>query len=213
MADDIDDIIAGNTKFKRAFEADKAFYQGLAAAKQTPKLLWIGCADSRVDPAQIIGAGLGDIFVIRNIANIVPPANSGDDSVGAAIEYALNHLEVDDIVVCGHAGCGGVKALSSALPLSEAHLNRWVDFARVSHALIEAAKLPEQDQLDATIKANVLFQQDRLFTYPAVLQAYAAGKLRIHGWFYDMLTADLLAYDERFGDWRPLGEAKPKGGV
>lgn len=210
MADDIEDIISGNLKFKAKFEADPARFKAMATMAQTPKLLWIGCADSRVDPADIIGAGLGDVFVIRNIANVVPKAGSGDDSVGAALEYAVGHLGVDDIVVCGHSGCGGIKALDAKLPAAEPHLINWVGYAGASHRLIEAAKLPPADQLDAKIKANVLFQRDHLFTYEVVRRAYRAGKLRVYGWMYDMTTAELLSYDDPTGEWVTLAESRQR---
>lgn len=206
MADDIEDIIAGNLRFKKEFETQREHYRELATG-QSPKLLWIGCADSRVDPSEIIGADLGDVFVIRNVANLVPRAGSGDNSVGAAIEYAVQHLGVDDIVVCGHSGCGGIKALGAHLPADNVHLANWVAYAGASHRLIEAAKLPEHEQLDAKIKANILFQVDHLFSYPSVRKAHAAGKLRVYGWLYDMATADLLSYDEVLAEWVPLAEA------
>ena len=207
MADDIADVIAGNRRFKEAFDADRDYYRTIADGRQQPKLLWIGCADSRVDPGRIIGAEAGDIFVVRNVANVVPPANTGDDSVGAAIEYGLAHLGVDDIVVCGHTGCGGIKALGDPVPPKEEHLARWVDFARASHDLVNAARVPPAERLLEAVKANVLFQQDNLLTYGIVRNALAAGKLRLHGWIYDMGSGELLAYDSRQGDWRPLAEA------
>jgi carbonic anhydrase len=113
---DIKDAVEGYRRFRQRVERDKAFYAGLAKAKQKPKLLWIGCCDSRVVPAQITSADPGELFEIRNIANCVPPSGSGDDSVGAAIEYALGHLWIDDIIVCGHTGCGGLQALLEPIP-------------------------------------------------------------------------------------------------
>lgn len=206
MADDIEDMIAGNRRFRQAVEADSAFFRMMAEGRQSPKMLWIGCADSRVDPGEILGQGLGDLFVIRNIANVVPPANSGDDSVGAAIEYCLRHLGVDDIVVCGHTGCGGIKALGQKIPAEEPHLDRWVDFARSAHRLIGAAQVPENERLAETIKANVLFQQDNLMSYRSVREALEKDALRLHGWVYDMASGELWAYDPGEGDWRTLEE-------
>ncbi len=109
---DIKDAIEGYERFRLEFDRDKAFFKSLATKKQKPRLLWIGCCDSRVVPSQITSADPGELFEVRNIANCVPPANAGDDTVGAAIEYALAHLGVDDIVVCGHSGCGGIQALA-----------------------------------------------------------------------------------------------------
>jgi carbonic anhydrase len=206
MADDIADVIAGIQRFKEAFDADRDYFESIAAGRQAPKMLWIGCADSRVDPGQIIGAQAGDIFVVRNVANVVPPASAGDDSVGAAIEYCLAHLGVDDIVVCGHTGCGGINALGSLLPPAEEHLARWVEYARRSESLVRAARVPAVEHLHEAVKANVLFQQDNLLTYAIVREALAQGRLRLHGWLYDMGTGDLLSYDKSQGNWRPLAE-------
>ncbi len=206
MADDVAEMAAGHRRFKAAREADHEFLTALAEGKQQPKMLWIGCADSRVDPAEILGTGLGDLFVIRNIANLVPRSGSGDDSVGAAIEYCLDHLGVDDIVVCGHTGCAGVAVASNPVPASERHLDRWVDPARASARLIAAAGVPDDQRLDAMVRANVLFQRDNLLTYPSVGRALADGRLRLHAWLYDMRSADMLGYDATSGDWLTLAE-------
>lgn len=206
---DIADAIEGHQRFRAQFARDKAFFAGLAKG-QTPKLLWIGCCDSRVVPSQITGADPGELFEIRNIANVVPPVSAGDDSVGAAIAYAIEHLAIDDIVVCGHTGCGGIKALAdmaqgvaNSHPL-DPHLSRWVDYTRPAHALVRAAGIPQAEQLAATERAHVQFQIDNLMTYPAVRLGVTAGTLGVHGWIYDMATGDLLAYDPVTGTWPRL---------
>jgi carbonic anhydrase len=208
---DIADAIAGHQRFREQFARDKAFFQGLATRSQRPKLLWIGCSDSRVVPAQITGADPGELFEIRNIANIVPPASAADDSVGAAIAYAIGCLGVDDIVVCGHSGCGGVKALAELHIGEQAqaagldpHLTRWVEYTRPAHALVRAAGIPEGERLAAAEKAHVQFQIDNLMSYAVVRDQVAAGTLGVHGWLYDMATGELLAYDPETGDWPRL---------
>jgi carbonic anhydrase len=204
---DIKDAMEGHERFRAAFERDRAFYQGLATRKQKPRLLWIGCSDSRVVPAQITSADPGELFEIRNIANSVPPVGSGDASVGAAIEYALEHLGVDDIVVCGHTGCGGVEALlKGEMPASEPHLKRWIELTRPAHRLIGAARVPEPDRLTEAVKAHVQFQIDNLLTYPIVAQRTSAGRLGVHGWLYVMEEGELLAYDSGQGRWKSLVE-------
>ncbi len=202
---DIVETIAGHARFREQFARDRAFYQDLATSKQRPALLWIGCSDSRVVPAQITGADPGDLFEIRNIANTVPPASADDDSVGAAIAYAIGHLHVDHIVVCGHTGCGGVKALSELEGGGlDPHLHRWVDYTRPAHALIEAAGIPQAERLSETERAHVQFQLDNLMTYAIVRDGVAAGKLAIHGWMFDLAHGDLLAYDPETGTWPRL---------
>jgi carbonic anhydrase len=167
--------------------------------------LWIGCADSRVVPATITSADPGELFEVRNIANVVPPADAADDAVGAAIEYGIGHLGIDDIVVCGHTGCGGIAALLEPIPPErEAHLGRWVEFTKPAHQLIAAAGVPDAERLTATIKAHVQFQLDNLMTYTIVREGVAAGRVNIHGWIYDMEEGVLSAYDRESGEWRGL---------
>jgi len=202
---DIKDAVEGYERFRQRFERDKAFYAGLAKAKQKPKLLWIGCCDSRVVPAQITSADPGELFEIRNIANCVPPSGSGEDSVGAAIEYALGHLGIDDIIVCGHTGCGGLQALLEPIPPGEeAHLGRWVGYTRPAHELVRAARIEPENRLMATIAAHIQFQLDNLMTYNIVRRGVEEGRVGIHGWLYDMETGDVVIYDRNRGEWREL---------
>jgi carbonic anhydrase len=204
---DIKDAIEGHERFKLEFERDKAFFKSLATKKQKPRLLWIGCCDSRVVPSQITSADPGELFEVRNIANCVPPSWADDDTVGAAIEYAVAHLGVDDIVVCGHTGCGGIQALASEIPPErDAHLGRWVEFTRRAHELVQAARVPEEERMSATIKAHIQFQLDNLMTYEAVSRGVAEGRIGIHGWLYDMEHGEIQAYDPKAGGWRGLLE-------
>lgn len=205
---DIKDAMEGHERFRLEFERDKSFYQSLATKKQKPRLLWIGCCDSRVVPSQITQADPGELFEVRNIANCVPPAWAGDEAVGAAIEYALGHLGVDDIVVCGHSGCGGLQALAEPVPPDQAaHLGRWVEYTRAAHQLVAVAGVPEDQRMDATIRAHIQFQLDNLMTYEIVAQGVAEGRVGIHGWLYDMSAGEILAYDRKAGGWRPLLES------
>lgn len=204
---DIKDAIEGHERFRQQFERDRAFYENLATRKQTPRLLWIGCADSRVVPAQITNSDPGELFEIRNIANVVPPAGAGDAAVGAAIEYGVVHLGIDDIVVCGHTHCGGIAAMLDAVPPGQdGHLARWVAYTLPAHQLITAARVPDAERLTATVQAHVQFQLDNLLTYPIVREGVAAGTLNIHGWIYDMERGALFAYDRVTGEWRGLAD-------
>jgi carbonic anhydrase len=204
---DIKDAIEGYERFRLEFERDRSFFKSLATKKQKPRLLWIGCCDSRVVPSQITSADPGELFEVRNIANCVPPAGAEDDAVGAAIEYALGHLGIDDIVVCGHSGCGGIQALAEPMPPNgEAHLMRWVEYTRPAHDLVRAARVPDQEKIPATIRAHIQFQLDNLMTYEIVAKGVAEGRVNIHGWLYDMEQGEIQAYDPKTGAWRGLLE-------
>lgn len=205
---DIKDAVEGYERFRQQYERDKAFFKSLANKKQKPRLLWIGCSDSRVIPSQITSADPGELFEVRNIANTVPPSGADDDGVGAAIEYAIGHLGIDDIVVCGHTGCGGIQALAEPIPPDrEAHLGRWVEYTRLAHDLVRAAGIPDEHRLLETVKAHVQFQIDNLLTYPIVLEGVRAGKVSLHGWLFDIAKGELTAYDPATGEWRGLLEA------
>lgn len=192
--EDVRTAVHGFRRFRQQFEADRAFYEKLAES-QKPNMLWIGCSDSRVVPDIITSADPGTLFVVRNIANLVPPADSGDASVGAAIEYAVLHLGIDDIVVCGHTGCGGVQAMHAGKTV-EPHLQRWMAHGSAGGAAAT---------LDDAVKANILAQRENLLTYPFVRERAEAGQLTLHGWLYDMAEGDLLAHDGESGAWRTLG--------
>lgn len=125
--------------------------------------------------------------------------------------YALVHLGVDDIVVCGHSGCGGIQALAGGGSVDgHRHLTPWVEFTRRAHKLVEAAQVPEEKRLSETIRAHVLFQLDNLMTYPCVTEGVASGKVGIHGWVYDMERGLIDAYDAETGEWRELGDREPQ---
>jgi len=200
-----DKLLTGHRRFKEKFETDRETFVRLAEEGQQPQVLWIGCSDSRVIPEQITGAEPGELFVMRNIANVVPPFGTGDTAVGAVIEYAILHLHVPDIVICGHTQCGGIKALEGHIDLArEPHIARWLEWARPARTQVEASGLPEEARYLETIKANVLLQRENLRTYDCVREVMGAGQLTLHAWLYDLHSGDLLAYDDELGQWGAL---------
>jgi carbonic anhydrase len=197
--------LTGHRRFKERFEDDREVFIRLAEEGQEPKVLWIGCSDSRVIPEQITGAEPGELFVTRNIANVVPPFGTGDTAVGAVIEYAVLHLHVPHVVICGHTQCGGIKALEGHIDMArESHIARWVAWARPARTQVEASGMPEEAHYPEAIKANVLLQLENLHTYDCVREAIGAGQLTVHGWLYDLRAGDLLAYDDESGEWGTL---------
>ena len=179
------------------------------AQEQHPSLLYIGCSDSRILPSHILDAHPGTVFTTRNIANIVPPHTAmqqGEMGVAAVLEYAVLHLRVTDIVVCGHSCCGGMQALAHVETL-EPGLRQWLQYAQDAQAHVPA-EVADAARLDALIEANVLLQLTHLRSYPFIAEAECAGTLRLHGWVYDLASERVRAYtaeDGCFVEEPPLG--------
>lgn len=206
-----DQLIDGYKKFRRTtFRRLKSEYRRVAMHGQHPKVLLIGCSDSRVSPTTIFNAHPGELFVARNIANIVPPydPDARPRSIGAAVEYAIKVLNVTDIVVKGHARCGGVAALldrARHLPPTD-YLKPWVDVAGPASMFFP----PDFDELDADQqrqigeRANVQNSLHNLSGFPWVLERREEGSLRLHGWHFDILTGKLSRLDDESGEWRDV---------
>jgi carbonic anhydrase len=203
-------LISGHRRFREKFKSEHEVFEKLAEEGQNPKVLWIGCSDSRVVPELITGADPGELFDVRNIANVVPPATSADCATGAAVEYAVIHLEVRHIVICGHTECGGIKALEEPpAPDSQPHITSWLELARPARDKVLASDVPEADRYLETIKTNILMQRDNLRSYPCVADREQTGGLSIHGWLYDLHTGRILAFDDTSGQWDPVAEQQP----
>ena len=206
-------LIDGYRKFREKYKSDHEVFDRLADEGQDPKVMWIGCSDSRVVPELITGADPGELFDLRNIANVVPPAASAACATGAAVEYAVIHLGVDHIVVCGHTECGGIAALAvEPDPAAQPHITSWLDLARPAREKVLASGIDEEDQYLETIKTNVLLQFDNLRTYPCVAEGERAQTLKIHGWLYDLHTGTIKAYDPESGEWEPMARHSPRAG-
>lgn len=203
-------IISGHRKFREKFESNSEVFEKLAEEGQNPKVLWIGCADSRVVPELITGADPGELFNVRNIANVVPPAASAACATGAAVEYAVIHLNVTHIVVCGHTDCGGIKALEAPPdPRGQPHITSWLELARPAREMVLNSDIPEADHYIETIKTNILMQCENLRSYPCVTEGERAGELSIHAWLYDLHTGRILAFDEGSVQWGPVAVQQP----
>lgn len=184
----------------------KPLLSHLADVGQTPQALFITCSDSRIVPADLVNADPGDIFVLRNIGNIVPTwtGKSGDDdSVGSAIEFAVDILKVHSVVVCGHSECGAMKALIGGHETLGGALSRWLSFATSS--LTRHATMPVHPNgstpHNALARTNVVEQLERLLTYPSVQRAVSSGNLRLYGWYFDLKRAKVTVWDQAAGQF------------
>ncbi len=200
----MDELVEQTREVRAMFFQQEAQLMAALAQEQHPALLYIGCADSRIWPSHILDDHPGTVFVTRNIANIVPPYSAleqGDATVAAVLEYAVLHLKVADIVLCGHSNCGGMHALAHRDALSPG-LRQWLRYAEAAPARMPD-DLPEAAQLDALIEANVLLQVEHLRTYPFIAEAEQAGTLRLHPWVYDIPTERVRAYEADVGCFVP----------
>jgi len=182
--------------FKRRVDFESGEYRKLAEG-QYPEALFITCSDSRVIPALITGARPGEIFELRNAGNIVPPHGRQSASGEAAtIEYALEVLGVQDIVVCGHSHCGAMGALKSGDDLSALPgVDAWLDLARPELApLLDGAC--EDPSMPAVAQLNVVNQLEALRSYPVTKPRLDVGRLRLHGWYYEVDTGQVHELDE-----------------
>jgi carbonic anhydrase len=195
-------LISGFRKFREQyFEVEDSFYR---KGGQAPKTLVIACSDSRVDPAIITSSGPGDLFVVRNVANLVPPfeVGGGYHGVSAAIEFAVVNLKVEFVVVLGHRQCGGIHALVTGLHTnSESFVDRWMAMARPAHLRALAAH-PDADQDELcrhcereAIKISV----ENLRTFPFVAAAEKERGMNLIGAYFDLENGHLLELDESTG--------------
>lgn len=205
-------IIQGISNFRgNVFPGQQDMYRRLVRDGQQPKALIIACADSRVAPEHITQTGPGELFVCRNAGNIVPPASDVVGGVSSAIEYAVVALGVRDIVVCGHSDCGAMKGLMNRDLLKRMpSVAAWLRHAEAAERIVCEA-YPEgmdaQARHHALALENVVVQLANLRTHPSVAAALAKGSLRLHGWFFEIETGALLAYDGASGRFRPIAGA------
>ncbi len=204
-------IIDGVLRFQREVHPNKeALFHQLALA-QSPSAMFIGCADSRIVPEMLTDQGPGELFVVRNAGNIVPPSSTEPGGVTASIEYAIAVLGIPDIVVCGHSGCGAMTALLRGPEKLEGlpAVARWLHYADAAreHVATNHAGLSDEARLDSLIHENVLTQLDNLLTHTVVAEAISKKQLRLHGWVFDIATGRVDTYNAGTGSWLPLSEA------
>jgi carbonic anhydrase len=192
-------IITGINAFRRNdVERHRALYERLAAEKQRPLALFITCSDSRIVPHRITGTDPGDLFVLRNAGNLVPPHGASSGGESATIEYALGVLGVGDVIVCGHSECGAVRAMLDAdTPPELPAVAAWLRHAEATRRIVGAkhGHLDGARLVEAAVQENVLVQLRHLETHPAVAARLATGGLRLHGWYYDIASGRMLRHD------------------
>ena len=204
---DLDDLIAGFGRFQqRYFGEQRELFERLAHGGQKPRVMVIGCCDSRVDPAIVTDCDPGDLFVVRNVANLVPPyeAGGGYHGTSAALEFAVRCLHVEHVIVMGHARCGGIQALLGDIRFEDGagqFITPWMSIAEqarretvAGHAMDDA-----ESRAMACEQAAVRVSLDNLTSFPFVRAAMATGKLQVHGWYFDLEHGELYGYNPDAG--------------
>ena len=191
----IDKFLHGHKEFlSRYCPTERPHLESLAKRAQSPGALYIGCSDSRVVPELLTQSAPGELFVVRNVANLVPPLVHADASVGAALEYAVVHLKVPNVIVCGHYGCGGVKAAMQ--PKDLGLLNPWLRNIRDVYRLHKDelnAITEENRRYDRLVELSVQEQCVNVIKTAAVQERYIVDEFpTVHGWVFDMRTGKLI---------------------
>ncbi|MEE8270725.1 MAG: carbonic anhydrase [Alphaproteobacteria bacterium] len=209
---DIAALVDGYRAFRsESYQRHRQLYESLATSRQPARTMIVGCCDSRVDPATIFNAGPGELFVVRNVANLVPPYEPQGlyHGTSAALEFAVTGLGVEHIVVLGHARCGGIKALLDALhePDTEGRfVTSWMSIVRGASSVVVRANAgaPPEVRQRALEHASITCSLDNLRTFPFVRERITAKALDLHGAYFDIATGQLEALDEATGTYSPV---------
>ena len=193
----------------QVFSQHEKLFEQLADG-QTPSALFVTCSDSRINPNLLTQTQPGELFILRNAGNIIPPYGAVEGGEAATLEYAVSVLKVQDIVVCGHSHCGAMSALLH--PEKVEHLSAvrdWLRHAEATRRIVTENYQHltcEQERVDATIEENVLVQLENLRTHPSVAAALARNRIRLHAWVYEFETGHVFAYSPTQDDFVPLSE-------
>jgi carbonic anhydrase len=212
-------LLTGYKKFRTEVFPKKKDHFHLLAELQKPDVLFITCADSRVVPDLILQTEPGDMFLCRTAGNIVPPHGSMPGGVSATIEYAVEVLHVRHIIVYGHSDCGAIKAVLPPQPgdpprdLTRLPLTaKWLGYVEPAWKYLPPGISTADPRTlhTALIRANIIAQLENLKTHPEVARALAHNTLQVHGWYYDILTGTIDAWDQHERSFKPLEEFAEK---
>ena len=202
----MDKFLAGYRQFRDTyFRENRTFIEDLMEQGQAPKVLMIACSDSRIDPSLKFGVAPGEMFIVRNVANLVPPFDADGHAHGtsAALEFAVRSLQVEHIIVMGHARCGGITALMKQ-PQAGDFVAAWMQIAQPAREkALRCTSTPAAAQRCCEHEA-VKVSLDNLLTFPWVKDAVDAGKLQTHGWYFDLETATLSILNKATGEFHPV---------
>ena len=201
-------LIKGLHKFqKEVFSIQKNFFQNLAKG-QTPEILFITCSDSRINPHLVTSADPGDLFILRNAGNIIPPYSNNTNGEAATIEFAVGQLKVKDIIICGHSYCGAIEATFNLDKIkNQPILKSWLEnniLPTLNLVNKNYQTLDRESLLDILLQEHVLQQIENLKTYPIINQAIAENKLSLHAWIYKFEEGDIYSYNSQEGQFENI---------
>lgn len=189
------------------YPAREAMYTQAASEPQRPHTLFVACADARIDPNEITGASTGEVFVTRNIGNMVPAYGEMLGGVSAVIEFAVAELKVKHVVICGHSDCGAMKALLHPESVEKLPtVKSWLKNAHTALTVAETlqGRAPEKDLMESLTEQNVLLQLQHLKTHPSVAGAMAQGELTVSGWIYEIGTGHVRVAEDGSREFRHI---------
>ena len=209
----INNLIKGHQDFKEnQSENFKEDLKRLVKEGQKPDVLFVGCSDSRVTPDLMLGTKPGDMFILRNVGNFIPPYKHDEDFHGtaAAIQFAVSVLNVHHIIVCGHSHCGACKSLYEEIPNEEClvHLKTWLKLgAKAKERTLANNKFNTKEEMyRATERNSIRHQLDNLLTYPEIAKKIKTDNIQIHGWYYDIETGNIDVYNKSNDQFKPIEE-------
>jgi carbonic anhydrase len=215
MTNPLQSLIDGFEDFRHEyFERSTALFDALRVG-QRPKVLLIGCSDSRADPAILTRAQPGELFIVRNVAAIVPPyePDGSHHGTSSAIEFAVRVLAVEHVVVLGHGMCGGKRALAEPEGVRHDFMSDWVELMAQARDAVMGADIADEQRLPTLEKAAVLCSLRNLTTFPWLRERLERCELTLHGWYFDIGAGELLAFDPDTAAFVPArGQAHPIGG-
>jgi carbonic anhydrase len=206
----VQNLVQGIHRFQADIFSSKQKLFAHLARGQRPQALFITCSDSRINPNLITQTEPGELFILRNVGNIIPPFGADDGGEAAAVEYAVEALKVEDIIVCGHTGCGAMQGLLAPEMLAPMpRVADWLRHAEATRRIIEQQypHLGGEERQTAAGEENVLHQIENLRTHPSVAAGLRAGRLKLHGWMYKIATGQVFAYEPERGQYVDLTQS------
>jgi carbonic anhydrase len=210
MPSDLNDLKKGYQKFRQKYyDNDNDFYKNLVAFGQRPRYLVIACSDSRVDPSHVLNCKPGDLFVIRNVANLIPPYETDPHYHGtsAALEFGVCGLGIKEIIILGHSQCGGIMSLLAEDKETKegSFIAKWMELAQISetaintlshHSIVEKANVCGKNALLGSLK--------NLQTFPWIAEKVHFGEIHIHAWYFDLVSGTIFFYNKTANEFEPL---------